>query len=84
MESIQDQIRKLLINSGIPAKEVKVYGSQIMVTAFSRAAAEKWAHLIGKFATFKSMVESMDYCKENKNTVMIPSAIKVWRVWGTI
>jgi hypothetical protein len=82
--SPQEKIQALLSKSGIPAKEIKCYGSQIMITAFCRDSAAKWARLLSRFATVKNTVKTIDYCKENKNTVMLPSAIEVWRVWATI
>lgn len=80
----QEKIKAVLLKSGIPVKEVQVYGSQIMITAWSLDAANKWASVVAKFATVKRVMESMDDDKVNTNTVMNPSWHKVWRVWGTI
>lgn len=84
MESIQEQIKATLLKSRIPVKEVEVYGSQIVITAWSREAANKWASLVSKFAKLRGVVETMDYNKVNENTVLIPSAHKVWRVFGVM
>jgi hypothetical protein len=80
----QQQIKAKLAAVGIPYKEINCYGSQIIVTAWSRDAASKWASLLGKFSTVKNVVKSVDYAKKNKNTVLLPSVVTVWRVWATI
>lgn len=80
----QQQIKATLEKSGIPFKEVEVYGSQIVITAWSVDAANKWAGLVSKFATMRGITESLDYNQENKNTCLLPSAHKVWRVFGRI
>ncbi len=67
---------------GLPYKQIEVYGAQIVVTAWSRKAAERWADLIAKFATVRGVIESIDYNAENTNTVMLPSSHKVWRVFA--
>ncbi len=82
--TIQQQLRDAMAKSGIAHKEIEVYGSQIVVTAWSRDAAVKWADLIAKFATIRGVIESMDYNAENRNTVMLPSAHKVWRVFARV
>lgn len=84
MKTPQEQIQETLAKSGIPAKEIRCYGSQIMITAWSQDAATKWAMLLAKFSTVKNTVRTVDYCKENKNTVMMPSTVEVWRVWATV
>jgi hypothetical protein len=76
--TIQEQIKAQLERSGIPHKEIKVFGSQIIVISWSRDAADKWARLIAKFATVRGVVESVDYNKENRNTVLRPTKHKVW------
>lgn len=80
----QEQIKDLLQRTGLPAKEISVYGSQIVVTVWSHDAARKWARLIQRFATLRGITESMDYNKVNKNTCLLPSVHKVWRVFGVI
>ena len=80
----QQQIKALLIKSGIPYKEINCYGSQIMVTAWSESAARKWALLLAKFAKVNNIGQGIDEAKVNKNTVLLPTVIRVWRVWATI
>lgn len=80
----QDKMRELLGKSGIPAKQIDVYGSQIVVTCYSRGAAEKFASLVSRFATVKAILESIDDAKENKNTVLRPSKVTVWRMFARI
>ena len=81
----QEQIQALLKKSGIPAKEIQVYGSQIVITAWSLQAANKWASLIAKFATLRGgVLATTEDDKVNTNTVMKPSFHKVWRVYARI
>lgn len=80
----QEKMKSKLEQSGIPYKEIKCYGSQIMVTAWCQTSAEKWHSLLSKFAKIRGMGESVDYDKINTNTVMRPSYHFVWRVWATI
>jgi hypothetical protein len=82
--TVQEQMTLKLSECGIPAKEIKCYGSQIMITALSKSAAEKWVSLLSQFARIRGVTESTDYCKENRNTVLLPSTVKVWRVWATV
>jgi hypothetical protein len=79
------QIEAILRASGIPAKEIRCYGSQIMVTAWSQTAARKWFRLLHGFAeTVRQPTLTTDYNKVNKNTCLVPTVHKVWRVWATI
>ncbi len=84
MMTPQQNLQAKLIKCGLPHKEVRVYGSQIMITAWSRDAADKWQRLLCRFARVKSVVESVDYNQVNRNTVMNPTVHTVWRVWATI
>jgi len=80
----QEQMQSKLAQCGIPAKEIKCYGSQIMITAMSLMAAQRWAGLLAQLCTKVRSGESWDDCKVNKNTVLCPSKVRVWRIWGTI
>lgn len=81
----QTRMRSTLLQAGIPSKEVKVYGSQVMVTAWSEDAAERWAELLRAFcAKVRRPHATVDYNKENRNTVLRPTTHRVWRVWGTV
>jgi hypothetical protein len=82
--NIQEQMREKLLKTGIPAKEVKCYGSQIMVTTYGLAAAQRWHSLLGNFCSKVRSGQSVDYNAENRNTVLRPTTHKVWRVWGTL
>lgn len=75
-------MRATLLKSGIPAKDVKVYGSQIMVVTWSRDAADKWASLIARFAKVRGPVQSWDRNVKNRNTVLRPTSHEVWLVGG--
>jgi len=81
----QDRIRELLGKVNLPSKRIDVYGSQIVVTCRSESAAEKWAMVLGKFATVtKVALKDLDETKVNKGDVMLPSRVTVWRTYATI
>ena len=82
--SPQERITALLKETGIPSKCIQVYGSQIVITAWSLNAANQWATVIAKIATLRRVMESTDDNVVNMNTVMLPSFHKVWRVYGVI
>jgi hypothetical protein len=82
--SLQETMKQKLESVGLPYKEIKCYGSQIMITAHSEGAAKQWAGILAKFSRVRGMVTSVDHAKVNKNTVMKPSLVQVWRVWSTI
>ena len=81
MDQPQQKMKAGLESLGIPYKEINVYGRQIMVTAWSRSAAQRWVGALSRFGGKLRCGEGVDYAKENKNTVLRPSTIKVWRVW---
>lgn len=80
----QQQMQAKLESLGLPYKEIRVYGSQVMITAWSESAAKKWHSVLCRFTTSKRPVRSMDYNKVNKNTCLMPSAHEVWLIGGTI
>ena len=80
----QQAIQAKLGTVGIPAKEIRVYGSQIMITAWSEGAARKWARLLAQFATVKAMKESVEYTKVNAGGCLNPSTYRVWLVWAVL
>jgi hypothetical protein len=80
----QEKMKNTLEKSGIPFKEVKVYGRQIMVTTKGEESAKKWAALISNFAKVRPPVKSLDYNAKNKNTSLLRSMHTVFLVWGTI
>lgn len=90
--TIQEKLKVQLEKSGIPSKEIRVYGSQIMVTAWSEDAAIRWSHLLNRFAsTVRPIVRSMDQTKDDSEIRKAnPGLIKshfyhdVWRVWATV
>ena len=77
------QMDELLRAAGLAPKETHCYGSQVVVTVRSREMAQKVASFLkqGTF-TLRGITESMDDAKENKNTVMKPSKVKVYRVFA--
>lgn len=82
--TIQQRLQTKLESLGLPYKEIKVYGSQVMVTAWSETAAKKWHSVLCRFTTSKRPVRSIDYNKENRGTCLMPTAHEVWLVGGTI
>lgn len=80
----QDLLRQRIETAGIPFKEIKVYGSQIVVTAWSEGAAKRWASLIATFAKVRRVLQAVDYDKHNTNTCLKPSCHGVWRVFAAI
>jgi hypothetical protein len=85
MAALQDQMKATLETLGIPAKEVKCYGSQIMITCWGEPAARKFAHVLNRFCSkVTGPKESIDYNQVNEGTCLRPTTHKVWLVWGTI
>ena len=82
--SAQEKLKAKLESLGLPYKEIKVYGSQIMVTAWSESAALKWHSILCRFTTSKRPVRSIDYNKVNTNSVLLPDTHEVWLIGGTI
>ncbi len=80
----QQKMQEKLEGCGLPYKRVHCYGSQIMVTSWSKDAAERWATLLGRFAKVRGVHQTLDYNVENRNTIMRPTTHTVWRTWATI
>ncbi len=95
METTQQKLTAALEKTGLPSKEIKVYGRQIVITAWSLEAANKWASVVAKFATVRRVLESSEINEADKSTNqagwvpakdggMRPTFHKVWRVYGVI
>lgn len=83
MTTAQEQMKSKLQGLGIPARNIDVYGSQIVVTCASADAATKWAFVLGKFAKVrKAAVEALDETKES--TPVTKQYVKVWRTWAVV
>lgn len=81
----QEQMEALLRRCGVPSKRVHCYGSQVMVTCWSREAAEKFHGLLWRFcAKVRGPWEAQDTNQENRGTCLCPTTHVVWRVWGTV
>lgn len=80
----QSKVKALLEKTGIAAREIQVFGSQILITCASQEAAQKFAGVIANFARVRSVFESLDYAKANQVGQMSPTMIKVWRVSAVI
>ena len=84
-KALADKMRATLEKTGLPYKEIQVYGSQIVITSHCRDTAERWAMLLARFATVKRAArECLDDAKENKGTCLRPTKVKVWRTWAVI
>lgn len=78
----QQQMKATLAKSGIAFKRIDVYGSQIMVTAWSEDAAKKWSSLLANFSTVNAVYKTRD---ENRaDGAVNPRSHRVWRVSATI
>lgn len=75
------RFEKLFRAGGVKFKQVEAFGSQVIVTCWSREAAEKVARLLqlGSF-TVRGVVESVDYNAKNEGTCLTPTTHHVWRV----
>lgn len=82
--TLQQRMQAKLESVGLPYKRIHCYGSQIVVTSWSWEAADKWRVVLAEFATYKGLLESMDYNEVNRNSVMRPTTHKVWRTYATI
>lgn len=87
----QQAMTAKLAESGIPAKQIRVFGSQIIVTCWSRDAAERFSALLSKFATVRGVVRSVDKTKDTSGYFAAnPGLVKgdfhheVWRVGAFI
>lgn len=80
----QEQMKAKLAKAGIPAKEIKCFGSQIMITTRGEASARKWAALLANFATVRAVIESRDESVAQKGTSLKRTYHKVWRVGAYI
>lgn len=80
----QEQMKAKLTGLGIPYKQIDVFGSQIIVTAWSEAAANKWHSVLRRFTASRRPVRSVDNNKVNMKTNLNPSFHYVWLVGGTI
>ncbi len=82
--TLQERLKQKLESVGLPHSEIKVYGSQIMITAIGKVTIQRWASVLARFSKINGIAEAIEYNKENKNTCLLPSTHKVWRVWATI
>lgn len=85
MGEIQAKIKSTLESTGIPYKRIEVYGRQIVVTSWSRSAAEKWGTLLATFARVRRVaLKSTERAKVNKKTNLNPSVVVVWNTYAAI
>lgn len=84
MRTTQDKMKTVLAKAGIPSKKIDCYGNQIVITSFSRDAAERWANLLGHFAKVRGIVESADEAVENKGTSLRPTMVRVFHTFACV
>jgi len=77
-------MRAKLERIGLPFKGIECYGSQIVVTCWSRDAADRWASFLARFAKFLGITQSVDHAKENRGTCLLPTTVDVWRAFARI
>lgn len=82
--TIQQRMKAKLEQVGLPYKEVKVFGGQIIITSHCRDTAERWSSVLAKFARVQNVLEAIDDAKVNKNTTLRPSKVTVWRTYARI
>jgi len=82
--TLQQRMKSTLEGAGIPYKRIEVYGVQIVVTSACRDTAAKWATLLAKFAKVRGTIETLDDAVRNRNTVLRPSKVRVWRTFAVI
>lgn len=86
MSKPQNKMKAKLETAGIPFKEVEVYGNQIVVTAWSKDAADKWQVLLAKFAKIRGAIQSMDYAQDQtcRKGRLETRMVDVFRVYAAI
>ena len=66
---------------GIPYREIKCYGSQVVITALCEGTAERWSMLLTKIGLqVRRIVGTYQENQENRGTVCCPTRHKVWMV----
>lgn len=81
----QERMKEKLKSLGIPAREISVYGSQIVVTCLSRDAAEKWSMVLARFAKVtRTALPSTDYMMSDKHLPNMRRTIDVWRTYAIV
>lgn len=80
----QDKVIKLLDRVGLPYEKINFYGQQLTVTCKSPKTADKWANVLGKFATLRGITSHWAENQINSNTTLRPSKHKVWTVFARV
>lgn len=83
MRTVQDAMQRTLEACNIPHREIKCYGSQITIECASYHTAERWSHILGKFAKIRGIVKDYVEKSDNKN-VNMPDCVEVYRLYGTV
>lgn len=83
-ETPQAKMKARLEEMGIAYKEIEVYGSQIVVTAWSASAAKQWTELLAKFSKVRGSTRSLDQVKVNTDPRRNRSYVTVYRVFARV
>jgi len=84
MGQLQETMKATLAASGIPAKEIRVFGSQIMITALSKAAMHKWVDVLVTFSRVRGFGPSLAELKVPRKYGPCKGKAVVYRVWATV
>ena len=82
--SLQERMQAKLSEAGIAFKRIHVYGNQIMITAWSDDAAQRWADLLSKFSTINGVIRSLDENLDQPAGQWNREFHQVWRISATI
>jgi len=84
MPTPQQKMKAALSATGLPYHEIECYGSQIVVTTLAQNTANKWALLLGRFATVRGQSKSRDDNKVNTGRRLTPDSHVVYRVFAAV
>lgn len=89
--TLQQQMQATLAKLPIPYKRINCYGNQIVVTAWSQDAANRWASVISQFATVRTVKQVYEetkdptpYLKANPGLTKQHFYHEVWRVYAHV
>lgn len=69
---------------GIPAKRIEVYGSQIMITAWSEGAAREWASALSAFSKVRAVIRSREENSDISKTLKANPGLTVSRLYHEV
>ena len=83
MNEFSTRLESLLNAAGIATKRVECYGRQIVVTLFSEDMADRVAMILSNAFRVKGALATTEDAKENRETVLRPTQVRIWRVYAT-